>query len=85
MYNELNSIWENGSQDAVKATIERKKSDSVESILFTAWSDTVQKMYRLVDEEEIWKLAAKEKKLAAFNGKNFSFENFRNEVLRKMN
>jgi len=85
MYNELNSIWEKGIGDAVKATIERKKTESAEDILFNVWSKTIQKMYALVNEEEAWKAIDKKEKLEAFNEKTFSLENFQNEVLEKIN
>ena len=85
MYNKINSIWEKGIGEAIKAVIERKKTESVEDILFNVWSNTAQKVYALFDAEEDWKSTSKEEKLKAFSNRTFSLENFINEVLRKMN
>jgi len=48
----MKGAWEDGLEKARKAIIERKKTDSTENILFDAWSDTVQKIFAALDDEE---------------------------------
>ena len=85
MYNKLKCIWKKGIGEAIKATIERKKTESMEDILFKTWSNTVQELYGLFDVAEDWKSISKEEKLEAFNNRTFSLEKFQDEVLEKIN
>ena len=85
MYNKIETIWKKEISEAIQTIIKRKKTESAEDILFQNWSDTIQKIFSITGEEEIWKAANKKEKIEAFAGKTLSFQNFQNEVIEKIN
>ena len=85
MYNKIKTIWQKEISEAIQTIIKRGKTESAEDLLFQNWSDTIEKIFSITGEEEIWKTANKNEKIEAFAGKTLSFQNFQNEVIEKIN
>ena len=76
----LMRIWENAIAKCLKELLSRRSSIDAEQLSFELWSEAIGEMYDLFSDKKEWWSASKETRLAAFQGKFFSFDNFNEEV-----
>ena len=77
-------LWEEGVMSARKTLLKKSEDEIAERTFFEIWEETIQKIYGLNYKDGDWELASDEEKLKAFEGKIFSFENFKKETWKKI-
>lgn len=78
----LMRIWENAIAKCLKELVQRRTGVIAEDLSFEFWSRAIGEMYYLISNKskKEWGYASKETRLAAFEGKFFSFDNFNEEI-----
>ena len=80
LYKRMHLIWKNGIGKALVLMALRRETNLTEDLLFDIWSETMARMYSLMNAEADWRSVCKEKQIEAFEGKTLSFENFQKEI-----
>jgi hypothetical protein len=78
---DLWAIWNGGKASAIVAFL--KGGTSVkerEEILYSAWSEAVGRMMKLIPGKDDWPSLSMEERLDVMKEKTFSFQNFKNSI-----